>query len=297
MSWEQTKVKSFSQESTSANDQTISFNHKLIEIYYYIDPLCSKSWSLEPYLKKLSLQYGHYFTIRPIITTHMTVTNKTYLNPMNLNYSNQRNNHQLRDKQLMQKENNFNHTLSPWTIALAIKAAEFQGKSAGRLFLRKVQQALFLKDTHFSDVSFLLRCARLAHLDMDEFKKDLNSKMAKKALQCDLNLAHEMNVQYAPTIVFFNSLLDEEGIKVSGLHSYHIYTHVLIKILKEQPIPDDLPPLEKFIATSEVVTADEISIIYDWPLKKAENELKKLKLRRIVEKKDNQLCAFWSHIK
>lgn len=295
MSWEQTKVKSFSQEGTTANDQTISFNHKLIEIYYYIDPLCPKSWSLEPYLKKLSLQYGYYFTIRPIIATHMTVTNKAYLS--HTNHVNKLNNLQSRNKQPIQQENNFSHKLSPWTIALAIKAAELQGKSAGRIFLRKVQQALFLKNTHVSDGSLLLRCAQLARLDMDEFKKDLNSRMAKKALQCDLNLAHEMNVQHAPTIVFFNSMLDEEGIKVSGLHSYDIYTHVLIKILKEQPIPDDLPPLEKFIASSEVVTAAEISIIYDWSLKQAENELKKLKLRRIVEKKDNQSCAIWSHIK
>src|SRR5699024_360098 len=113
-----------------------------------------------------------------------------------------------------------------------IKAAELQGKSAGRKFLRKIQQALFLKNVDFTNVSFLYRCAQLSQLDVAEFKKDLNSAMAKKALLCDLKLASEMNVQHAPTTVFFNYFLDEQGIKVPGLYSYDIYTHVLIKTLK-----------------------------------------------------------------
>lgn len=287
MSWEQTKVEYFSQSGTSANDQTINFEQKPIEIYYYIDPLCPKSWSLEPYLKKLAIQYGRYFTIRPIIAKRLFTMNKSFITEID-----HLNEQKLCNNSVLQTENEY-ETLSPWTIALAIKAAELQGKSAGRTFLRKVQQALFLKDVHFSDVSLLYRCAKVANIDVAEFKKDLNSAMARKALLCDLRLANEMNVQQAPTIVFFNSLLDEQGIKVSGLYSYDIYTHVLIKTLKDNPIPDDVPELEVYIAKNEVVTTEEISIIYDWSLKKAENELKKLKLQQIVEKQQTKNNAVW----
>ncbi|WP_258871641.1 DsbA family protein, partial [Halobacillus trueperi] len=31
-----------------------------IEIYVFIDPLCPECWSLEPFLKKLTIEYGRF---------------------------------------------------------------------------------------------------------------------------------------------------------------------------------------------------------------------------------------------
>src|SRR5699024_11300230 len=111
-----------------------------------------------------------------------------------------------------------------------IKAAELQGKRAGRKFLRKVQEYLFLKKKDVSDEHVLIECAQEINLDLDEFSADLFSSTAKKALQCDLKLLEEMNVDYVPTIVFFNQLSNEDGIKISGLYPYDIYIQVLCDI-------------------------------------------------------------------
>lgn len=290
MSWEQTKVEYFSHTDTSANDQTTNFSQKPIEIYYFINPFCQESWSLEPYLKKLAIEYGRYFTIRPLITKDFFTINKAHTPYVNTCHMKQ-----LQFMIIQQAAESKKETLSPWNIALAIKAAELQGKNAGRKFLRKIQQALFLKDIQLYNRSLLYRCAKLAKLDVVEFKKDLFSATARRALLCDLKIAHEMNVQQAPTIVFINSLLDEQGIKVSGLYSYDIYTHVFMKTLKDDPVREDVPKLNDYIANNEIVTTEEVSIVYDWSLKKAENELKKLTLQQIVAMKKVNSQVIWTY--
>lgn len=289
MSFEHTKVKYFSQSDTSANDQNTNLSQKPIEIYYFINPLCQKSWSLEPYLKKLAIEYGRYFTLRPLITKDFFTANRADTSYINIC--------PIKQIQFMtyQHIEHKKESLSPRIIALAIKAAELQGKSAGRKFLQKLQHALLLKDIRLYDKSLLYRCAKLTKLDIAEFKKDLFSKTARKALLCDLKIAHEMDVKHAPTIVFMNSLLDEQGIKVPGLYSYDIYSHVFIKTLKDNPVREDAPLLYEYIAHQEMVTTEEISIVYDWSLKKAENELKKLALQQIVRMKKVDSTILWTY--
>src|SRR5699024_2053401 len=87
-----------------------------------------------------------------------------------------------------------NPVSSPWIASLAIKAAELQGKKAGRLFLRKVQENLFLMKQNISDEDVLWKCAKEANLDLDEFNNDLYSPSAKKAFQGDMKLTQEMEV-------------------------------------------------------------------------------------------------------
>src|SRR5699024_12022003 len=91
----------------------------------------------------------------------------------------------------------------PCVTSLAIKAGELQGKKAGRLFLRIIQEYIFLKKDNVSDEQVLMQCAKDVHLGIQEFKNDLYSSSAKRALQCDFKLTREMDVDYIPTIVFF----------------------------------------------------------------------------------------------
>src|SRR5699024_2868505 len=86
-----------------------------------------------------------------------------------------------------------NPVSSPWVASVAIKAAELQGKKAGKVYLRKIQESVFLKKEDISDEKILIDCARETHLDLDEFERDLYSVSAQKAVQCDLKLTKEMD--------------------------------------------------------------------------------------------------------
>ncbi|WP_407271037.1 ClpXP adapter SpxH family protein [Radiobacillus sp. PE A8.2] len=269
---------------------------KPIEIYVFIDPLCPECWSLEPYLKKLSIEYGRFFTIRPILSGQLTSLNKDIFDkPKRL-------------KDIWEKTASRtgmscdgdlwieNPISFPWIASIAIKAAELQGKKAGRKFLRKVQEYAFLKKSDISVQDVLIECARDASLDVEEFENDLYSNSAKKALQCDLKLTKEMDVEYIPTIVFFNEADDEEGLKISGLYSYDIYVKVLKQMLQKDPAPAKKPDIEDFLSFYDFVATKEISVVYDWSEERTEKEMKKLQLKQVVEKVPVKYGSFWKYI-
>src|SRR5690625_6002910 len=106
-----------------------------------------------------------------------------------------------------------------------------------------------------------------------------------------------MDVDYIPTIVFFNQLIDEQGIKISGLYPYDIYVLVLKEILQKDPIPSEKPPLEALMAFYEVVGTKEISAVYDWWRAKTDREMKKLQLRQKVERFPVKYGTSWRSIK
>ncbi|XGA32987.1 DsbA family protein [Virgibacillus sp. CBA3643] len=267
-----------------------------MEIYVFVDPLCPECWSLEPYLKKLSIEYGRFFTIRPIVSGQLTTLNKEP-------FDKQRKLREIWEKTAKRTGMSCDGDLwienpvsFPWVASLAIKAAELQGKKRGRIFLRRVQENLFLKKQNISEEDVLIQCAKEAKLDISEFQEDLYSESAKKALQLDLKLTREMEVDYIPTIVFFNESIEQEGIKISGLYPYDIYVLVLAEMLQKEPIPSEKPPLEDFLSFYGVVGNKEISVVYDWTHAKTEKEMKKLQLAQKVERIPVKYGSFWKYI-
>ncbi|WP_182200027.1 ClpXP adapter SpxH family protein [Paraliobacillus salinarum] len=267
---------------------------KPIEIYLFIDPLCPESWSLEPLLKKLMLEYGRFFTIRPIISSRLSSFNQEKGNNDYLKQQWERTSSltgMCCDGDLW-KENPVNY---PSMLPLAIKAAELQGKKAGKRYLRKIQECVFLNKRDISIENNLITCAYEANLDIVEFKKDLYSNSAKKALQCDLKLVKEMEIDYTPSIVFFNQSVDDDGLKLSGVYPYEIYVKVLKQMLEKEVKPVERPSLEEFIAYYGFVATKEVAVVYDWSLERTVRELKKLKLKQIVYEFPVKYGSFWEY--
>ena len=89
----------------------------------------------------------------------------------------------------------------------------------------------FLKSRNVTSFSVLIEIARKANLDVDEFIRDFSSKNVLRSLQVDLYMAKEMEVEQAPTFVFFNENIEDEGLKVSGLYAYEVYEQILEELL------------------------------------------------------------------
>lgn len=296
MTWRNTGAKG----NTNVNKETqygfFDLLKRPLEIYLFIDPLCPECWSLEPYLKKLSIEYGRFFTIRPIISGKLTALNiEKFETPKNL----AKNWEKTANRTGMSCDGDLwyeNPIASPWLTALAIKAAELQGRKAGIRFLRKLQEVLFLDKQDISNEDVLLSCADQSKLDLNEFKRDLRSDTAKRALQCDLKLTREMEVDQIPTIVLFNQLEDQDGIKITGLYPYSVYVDVLSESLQKQPRPGQKPPLEDFLRHYQFVANKEIAVVYDWSDEKTEKEMKKLLLKQKVERVPVKFGVFWRYL-
>lgn len=250
----------------TVTDSTLhsSASAKPIEMYAFIDPFCKECWSLQPLLRKLQVEYDQYFTLRIVLRIPMPKLNFPCTNNSN-------------DPKACSRAH-------PSFPSIAVKAAEFQGKRAGFRFLSSLFEFSFLKSRDVSSYSVLLEIAERLHLDIDEFISDFTSEAVLHALQVDFYLGQEMQVDEAPTFVFFNSNIEDEGLKVSGLYEYEIYEQILEELTGERLIPDSPPPLDDLFTRFDMLTTKEVAEIYQVAEKDAERELKKKLLQQQVER-------------
>lgn len=252
---------------------------KPIEVFVYIDPLCPNCWQLEAVMKKLTVEYGRYLTMRQIIVTERPIQ------PIQ--------GKKLRGADMRREEP---HPFPSYKAAIAIKAAELQGKTYGRRFLQSLRRRLFLEDINVDSPDVLLECARSAKLDIGEFQKDIASHGPIKALQCDRRLMAEMDVHEFPTLVFFNIRDDKEGIKISGNYPYSVYVEILTEALGETPTPEAPPSLLDFMKRFEFVTTEELAIVYNMDEPDVIREMKKLKLKQLVDAVVAKSKTYWHYI-
>lgn len=268
---------------------------KPVELYMFVDPLCPECWALEPIIKKLTIEYGRYFSIKHVVSGKLAA----------LNMGGKKNYGDIADlwektasRSGMSCDGNLwfeNPISSPYLASIAIKAAELQGRKSGIRFLRKLQEVLFLEKQNVSNFEVLKHCARDTGLDVVEFVADMHSESAAKAFQCDLKITAEMEVEEIPTLVFFNENIEEEGIKVTGYYSYDIYEQILEEMLPEQPEKSSLPPIEDFLKYFKLVASKEIAVVYNMNEAEVNREMKKLQLKQVAEPVPAKYGHFWRY--
>ncbi len=240
--------------------------NKPIEMYIFLDPLCSICWDMQPILRKLQVEYGQYFTIRTVLSTQLNKLNTV----CHMSDDSKKLNYPIQE-----------HSALP---SIAFKAAEFQGKKAAQRFLDKIQEYFFLQTKNVTSYSVLKELAIEANLDIEEFICDFQSNECARSFQSDLSISREMEVNSFPTIVFFNENIEDEGIKVSGIYPYNIYVQILQEMLYDVPKKQNPPRLEKLFERFNSVTTSEVADYYNLTEQQAECELKKLVLLQKIER-------------
>ena len=158
-------------------------------------------------------------------------------------------------------------------IALAYKAAELQGRLRAERFIHLMQNEIIPKRDIITE-DMICDCINNAGIDYQVFKEDLQKSKLTDSLKVDLHIAREMDIEQAPSLVFFSEDVQEEGLKVEGLYPYHIYTYIINELMGK-PIEKNLPPkLEVYIQKKQLVTMEELLTIYEWPEKLLNKELK-----------------------
>jgi predicted DsbA family dithiol-disulfide isomerase len=269
---------------------------KRVEIYVFIDPICPECWALEPILKKLLIEYGSYITIRYVLSGKLKSLNQ----PTTKNVSDLA---KIWEKTASRSGMSCDGDVwidsplnSLYKASLAIKAAELQGKRLGIRFLRKLREQLFLKKRNVTDENVLVACAEKVGLDKNEFLADMYSDTAKKALQCDVEITIEMEVEESPTIVFFNERIEEEGIKVTGYYKYDIYVQILQEMVQEPLIAAPVPPIDVLMERFQFVATKELSLVYGISCEELEKEMKKWMLKQVVERVPMKHGTFWRYV-
>ena len=248
---------------------------KPVELYIFIDPLCKQAFALQSIIRRLQLQYDHYFTYRIVLSTDLTLLNcysshtKDCTEHIALDIS---------------------HPVLP---SIAIKAAELQGKRVGFKYLTKLQEYAMLSNKNVNSHTTLLEIAQEIQLDMDEFASDFGSKEAARAFQCDLYITREMEVDEVPSIVFFNECIEDEGLKISGAYTFEVYEQILEELIDGQLVKKPLPSLDELFNRFDTLTTEEVADIYSIDYSLAERELKKRMLQQKVERIHSNNTCCW----
>jgi len=248
---------------------------KPVELYIFIDPLCSQAVNLMTNIRKLQLEYGHYFTSRFVLSTQLSSLNAV-ANRLKGCYQ--------------QEIIDLAHPVLP---SIAIKAAELQGKRAGQRYLLKLQEYAMQQNMNINAHTTLLKIAEEVNLDIDEFSSDFGSKEAAKAFQCDLYITREMEVNEVPSIVFFNECIEDEGLSVNGTFDYEVYEHILYELIGDDLIAKPIPPIEQLFDQFHVLTTEDVAVIYNLEYNVAERELKKRMLQQKIERICCEQTTLW----
>jgi predicted DsbA family dithiol-disulfide isomerase len=284
------------QKNNVSSHSYLSNEKKPIEIYTFVDPLCPECWALEPVIKKLQIEYGRYFSIKHVLSGRLVSLNlgkRTKIDTLADLWE------KTASRSGMSCDGNLwfeNPISSPYLASIAIKAAELQGKRNGIRFLRKIQEMVFLEKQNISHLDVLIDCAKSVELDVDEFLFDIHSESAAKAFQCDLKITSEMEVTEIPTFVFFNEIIEEEGIKITGSYPYKVYVQILEEMLQRKPVPAAPPSIESFLQYFKFVAAKEIAVVYNMTINEVNLEMKKLQLKQKAEQIPAKYGTFWKFI-
>ncbi len=291
-------LNSNNQESKAAHFFSHCQGHpqKPLEVYLFIDPLCAECWALEPFIKKLQIEYGRFFTLRHILSGTLATLNLTKRRPPGNIAQSWKKTASLSGMSCDGTLWTENPIPSPHIASLAIKAAEIQGRKAGIRFLRKLQEVVFLEKQNVSDENVLMDVAHSVGLDLEEFHNDIHSPSAQKALQCDLKITTDMEVKEIPSLVFYHCDEDVEGLKVTGLYPYETYVHILEEMIGCRPKPSQVPPLEIFMKHFKFVASKEIAVVYNMTLVQVEFEMKRLQLMQKVERVPVKHGTFWRYL-
>lgn len=253
---------------------SLYYETRPLELYVFIDPSCNQCWYLQSILRKLQIDYERYFSLRVILRTSLSSLNLTC-------------------NQKRIGESSCEEEVHPAFPSIAIKAAEFQGKRAGLRFTSKLFEYAYLKERNINAYSVLVEIAKSINLDVNEFINDFKSRQVHRSLQIDLYIAKEMEVEQAPTFVFFNENIEDAGLKVDGLYSYEIYEQILRELIDQSLLPDSPPPLEELFKRFDTLATKEIAEIYRISEKAAERELKKRLLQQEVERFTTKEVTLW----
>ncbi|GAA3732237.1 protease adaptor protein YjbH [Salinicoccus jeotgali] len=235
-----------------------------IEIFYFFDPFSEDCRALEPVINRLQIEYRGHVTVKKILAPSLQVLTKCQAQS----------------------------TTDIDNIALAYKAAEIQGRNKARAFMRYVLNRI-MPNRNICTIEHMEESARLAGLDVKSFTADAQSSSVRSLLRRDLMVYREMDVESLPSLVFFSGDVEAEGIKVEGVYPYHIYTYIINELIDHEIEKNPLPSIHDYIETYEVVSFHELKTVFEWRTGLLLNELKKLRLQRLIEEVETEAGFYY----
>lgn len=277
----------------ASNESKNAIVNKPVKLLYFTDPICSSCWGIEPQLRKLKQEYGHYFDIEyrmgglleswseyggsdvngpQSVAQHWEEAGAFYNMPINGDVWN---------------EDPLDSSYPP---SIAFKAAQLQDNHKADQFLRRIKEMVFIEKKNITKLEHLMHAATDAGLDAVQFEYDYQYR-AKQLFEEDLSMAREWGVRGFPTIYFIDE--DDNRFKVYGSKHYQVYEQALLKLLPAQVKKNTPSSFEDILKGYDTLTLKEFAVFFDKSLVEAGTILNGLEQEKKVKRMVSKAGIFW----
>lgn len=265
---------------------------KAIKVIYFTDPICSSCWGIEPQLRKLKLEYGHFIDMeyrmggllpdwsynsggisKPSdVAHHWDEVSRYYDMPIDGD---------------VWLEDPLNSSYPP---SIAFKAAQLQDEGKAISFLREIREMVFLQKKNIAKREHLVAAAGKVGLDVSQFELDFEGK-AWELFSEDLKLAKERGVRGFPSLFFADNNGNTEF--VYGTKPYAFYEIAILKLAPEVKKKEYQKSWESLFSMYPSLTAKEFSELSGTPRVESEQLLDELAIKGYLVKRNTKNGALW----
>jgi len=240
---------------------------KTITLYYVTDPICSHCWALEPTLRRLEKQYGHYFNVRTVMGGLLPSWDGFADVKNGINGPADVAGHwrEVGEHSRMPIDGSLwlsDPVQSSFIPSRVFKVVQqLHGDEAAGRFLRRAREQLFAFNRNIGDDAVLTEIVNGLGFDGAAIVGQAGTDEAQRLLEEDFALAGSLGVRGFPTIIMVNE--EQKGVKIVGTRQLEQYVQGLAQVLGEEPKAKDVPPLLRLLAQEGLLFSKEIEVLYD----------------------------------
>lgn len=203
---------------------------KLIKIIYFTDPICSTCWTIQPQLRKLKLEYGRNIQFRYVMGGLLPSWNNFNRGGIQQPSDVAAHWSQVSIESGMPIDSTVwihDPLDSSYPPSIAFKAAQLQDVDKAILFLRRINEIVFLQRGNITKSEVIKNAAYESGLDAARLLRDLEIK-AKELFCEDLNFTRKMGINILPSFIFMvNGEIKEF---LSGAQTYETFEQTILKL-------------------------------------------------------------------
>lgn len=176
-------------------------SNDIVEIFLFIDPLGKRCNNARKLVKKLREEQMDRIRVRviPMVNSKKVFSYARKQVKSEIDCFVDRNNH---------------YSTNTYQASLAFYASTMQGKKFGDQLLSALQYAVVEEQQDYSESLVFKIAEKMNAFDLEMFKEDYESELARNIYRKNLTLASEMNVKKTPSCVIFKNGTENEAIRL-----------------------------------------------------------------------------------
>ncbi|MBA3901884.1 MAG: DsbA family protein, partial [Bacteroidetes bacterium] len=267
---------------------------KPIQVLYFTDPICSTCWIIQPILRKLKLEYGHYlnfeYKMGGLLPNWEDYKKGGINNPADAadHWEKVNISHEMPLDGDIWHEDPLSSSYPP---SIAFKAAQMQDATKAMLFLRRIQEMLFLEKKNIIKWDFIKDAASEVGLDTEKLLADFQSN-AQNNFTDDLIISGQLGVNSFPTFFFSDG---ENHIKIKGYQEYEQFEEIIFKLLPEAKKEKINTSPKKLFTHYNSMTVKEFALLSNRPKENAVQVLNSLFDKGVLKKYESKNGVIWKN--